>query len=263
MKRCGLVLCFGLGLAACGDSAAVQTQVVVLVDGEPGVREAARALRVRIDSVEAGGNHLDERVTPKWPLVLTLRPADGDASRHYRVGVEALGKADAPVALARLQSGYVAGERRFVVLMLEDDCIGVACEDASDTCHAARCVSALIDAEQLGTRRDQAPEASDLLMPGARRDAGLDAAASDPRTDGGGRGARGDAAVEGGAGDAAASDSGAGSGGGGGTPAEDAGGSGGSGGASGTGGSSGTGGTGPVCAAAVWDEMSWDEACLQ
>jgi hypothetical protein len=251
-----LVLVLVLVLVGCDDSAVDQTQVVVLVDGQPGVRKAARALRVRIDSVEAGGNHLDERVTPKWPLELTLRPFGGDAERHYRVSVEALGKADALVALARLQSGFVAGERRFVVLMLEDDCIGVACEDASDTCHAARCVSARVDAAELGTRRDRAPELSDLLEPAARRDAATDAG-DDPRVDGGGRGAPNDGAVDGGGGDAATPDSGAGSGGSGGsggTSPEDAGGSGGSGGSIGTGGE---------CAAAVWDEVSWDEACLQ
>ena len=137
----------------CTDSV---TQVIVFIDAEPGVRAESDALRIKVDGRDGidgkSVNKLDERVKGEaltWPLKLALAPAKDDPERVFWVEASALDGARA-VASARLVSGYVEGETRYVKLVIEDECQGVTCADMDDTCHAGGCVPAYCNPRTLG-----------------------------------------------------------------------------------------------------------------
>ena len=168
-----------LAAASACKTGPTQTQVIVLIDAERDVRARTAKLQVDVYSEDDGKKSISESLTPKWPVELALAPKDHDASRTYRVSADARDKGGETVAVARLVSGYVEGEKLFVILKLEDACINPpsACEDASHTCHAGACISAHVDAKHFATSRDDAPVAGDLL---SQSDAG-----PDTREDGG------------------------------------------------------------------------------
>jgi hypothetical protein len=190
----GLLVVLSAGLTACSDSHAARTQVIVLVNAEPEVREATTTLHLTVRNDEHE-NVLDEELVPDWEVKLALAPKDGDASRTYLVTAEALDDHHTVVARARLASGYVEGEKRFVVLLLEAACLGMPCPRAGDTCHAGACVPSQVRPDQLGRTRDDAPDLGELLEGSGATDAGMNA-------DGGGAAGSGSREDAGGASDA-------------------------------------------------------------
>ena len=118
-----LLLLTVLGGASACKTAPTQTQVIVLIDAEHGVRTRTAQLQVDVYSEDDAKKATSRKLTPKWPVELALAPKDGDASRSYRVSAEALDTDGEIVAIARLVSSYVEGEKRFVVLQLEDACV--------------------------------------------------------------------------------------------------------------------------------------------
>lgn len=162
-SRLALWLVLGVLAPSCS-AAGVNTQVMVTVDAEPGVRSMTRTLVVRVYGGARGVAPselalLQELPTPVttsagWPDVIALAPLDRDASRIYRVeasayDVAAPGVDSVPVATVRATSGYVPGQTVWLRLLLQDACIGVACTDVSRTCRGGTCVDATIPPDML------------------------------------------------------------------------------------------------------------------
>jgi hypothetical protein len=159
-------------VAGC-QSAQTQTQVLILVDAQPGVRAHTDKLRLHVESHSgAGVLWSGAPFTPKWPVKIAIAPKGGDASRSYVVTADSMDAHDALVAQARVLSGFVSGELRYVYLLLEDACLGKQCTDTAQTCHAGACVSAQVAADTLSTHPP-------TPLSGGKSDAGLNPAASD------------------------------------------------------------------------------------
>lgn len=146
---------------ACDSSDKPETQVLVTIDAEAGVRSRAARLDVLI---EGGDEFSDNLVTGRTtrhthtfvpsdlPVRVLLKPENGDDGRVYGVTATALDTAGSEIAKATLISGYVAGEERYAHLTVEDACADQSCP-SGDTCEQGRCVDAqtdpdLLDAEQ-------------------------------------------------------------------------------------------------------------------
>ncbi|MEM9195384.1 MAG: lamin tail domain-containing protein [Myxococcota bacterium] len=151
------------------------TQVVVVVDADPGIRRDLRTLSIEVFGSAAGGPEeppfLRELTTVGWPVQVPLAPRDEDASRTFRIVATAL-DGSGPIARATLRSGYVEGASRGYYLLLEDSCRGQLCD--GQTCRRGSCIDPFIPAENL-------PPWPLPPREGGMPDAGLDAdAAVDP-----------------------------------------------------------------------------------
>jgi len=197
---CAALLCT-LALLACKDDDREPTEVIIEVHAEPQVGARSSTLRLQIESRngEAQAPQLEYHPRVHWPFKLALTPRGGDAMRQYRVTAAAVDDQDNEevIAAARIVSGFVAGERRRVRMVLEDACIGTrVCADPEETCHrregaeAGACTNAYVDPARLGS--GETPDLGDLLddrpVPDAGSDdAGADGAVEDAgTTDGGG-----------------------------------------------------------------------------
>jgi hypothetical protein len=131
---------------------APRTQVMVLVDADPGVRDEVERLRV---SVRGGrGESMGGLDAPKssefvrgagagdvgleWPTLVAVVPLDGDAGRVFEVEAEAIDVARRAVALVRARTGFAPGRTLVLRLRLSDTCRGVLCR-AGQTCEAGSC----------------------------------------------------------------------------------------------------------------------------
>jgi hypothetical protein len=146
-------------LTACSQSGA-NTQVMVTVDAEDGVRAVARQVLVH---VYGGAHGAAQETLPLvqeypiavpphngWPLVIALAPLDRDPTRVYRVEAIAFDVAEptattVPVATVRAISGYVPGQTVLLRLLLQDDCLGHECTDINTTCDHGTCETAVVD----------------------------------------------------------------------------------------------------------------------
>jgi hypothetical protein len=141
-------LLFMLALSACRGP---NSQVIVIVDAQQGVREAARGLRVEIFGGVRGANeppgqlvhYVIEPIEDRdqfWPRTYALAPLDYDATRLYRfdaTGLDGTSEGAGFVVATRVISNYNPGEIVQVRLLLADGCIGVPCEDPRFTCDPA------------------------------------------------------------------------------------------------------------------------------
>ena len=233
-------------LLACGDKL-VATQVMVILDAEPGVRAQAEQLHIVVAGMagqdESASREPYDRIITKnssdlhWPYLVALTPLGGDAARPYEVVATALDQSDDFVAQVRAISGYVSHRRLELRLLLEESCIGKQDCASDQTCRAGSCRSARIDPAHLpdvmgstSARDGGARDNNDTGTGGTERDGGTSA------TDG--------STIVSDSG-SSATDSGA-----------SGGGSGGSGGSDGTGQSDGTGGLG-----GTGGSMSSDPEC--
>lgn len=158
-----------LALAACASDP--QTEVVVTIEPTPSVLQRAASVAVVVTQ-EQGGQKLFERESVPWTngkLTLVIAPDDDRTAVPYRFEVKATDD-DQPFAVARLLSGYVLGETRFVSLSLDDSC-NPPCPDPGQTCVASACVSARVDSVDLGT------DLGSAARPGAARTPAPDAGA--------------------------------------------------------------------------------------
>ncbi|MDQ3031453.1 MAG: hypothetical protein M3Y87_03480 [Myxococcota bacterium] len=145
-----------LGVGCSCSNARPNTQVMVTIDADPGVRAVARELLVNVYG--AAGGDPGVPLTPvfqrpfvvpstdDWPFVVALAPFERDPSRRYRVEAIAVDTSGAHVATVRAISGYVQGQTLSLELRLLDRCIGVTCEDPGQTCIGPdMCDDAMID----------------------------------------------------------------------------------------------------------------------
>lgn len=132
------------------------TQVIVIVDADPGVKSRTVELQLKVetwDGTAAGEAVFEEPEVQvaSWPLRMALAPRGGEAERRYLVTAAAVDSVGDRVALARFASSYVAGEKRYYLLRLEL-CPGaeLAMCTAVQTCRAGQCSSDVeVDPEDL------------------------------------------------------------------------------------------------------------------
>lgn len=187
---------------SCGDGdGGTPTEIIVEIDAEPGVREAAESLTVvvegsdGIEELTGRVERLSESVKPiEFPKRVAIVPLQGDAERAFVLTATAFDGDRALVAEARIATGYVPGEVRYAKLLLEDACIGVRSCDELQSCSDARCVDARVDARRLSDDTDAPTDVGPLFGSGAG-DGGtdLDGGLGDAGT--GGDAATSDAAV--------------------------------------------------------------------
>lgn len=137
------------------------SQIVVIIDAQPGVRTLSESLTVRIfggpgqseDLPREFVHEVTDPIAPDgWPRHFVLAPRDGDFTRLYRVEAVArrgTGINSSPLVTARVISGYQPRETARIYLLLEDSCIGVRCDEPGSTCRAAECEDARRDASNL------------------------------------------------------------------------------------------------------------------
>ena len=140
-----------LALGWCGGCASADlTQVVVVVEAEPSVLAQAETLSVTVygESVSDTGwsdplLDVSDADWTKGTYTIALSPQNADRAGRYLVEASAH-REGSPIATARLISGYVQGETRYVRLLIEDQCVGVTC-DSPSTCTAGECTDAEVD----------------------------------------------------------------------------------------------------------------------
>lgn len=187
-----------LSCSACDDGN--ESQVMVFVQAEDGVRSRATRLEVTVQGGPAtGGRELretlvysgpssDEGFDLRWPLRIALQPEGGDVSRTFGVTATAH-DSEGLVAEATLVGGYLRDEALALHVWLRDACIGVACPAENETCSAGECEPVVqVDPCSLetldGSRPDGCDDRDGGTMDGATPDAG-DADAGETPTDGG------------------------------------------------------------------------------
>lgn len=149
-----------LVLLGSGCSCAVErpnTQVIAIVDADPGVRAMSRTLHINVYGASEPGVPTDlvfERAFDleefDWPITVALAPQDRDPTRRYRVEAIAQTPAGAHVATVRAISGYVAEQTLTLRMRLIDACIGVECDEPGQTCFGPDdCRDATVDPRSL------------------------------------------------------------------------------------------------------------------
>ena len=157
------------------DAPADRTQVTVVVDAEDAIAEQTKRLEFRVwGGSGRDGAELSLRLTEElrpdsgFPVRLALVPLDQDATRVYRVEVNAYDAQEERVATIRALSGYRQGQSLRLDLLFEDRCARVQCDDLAQTCRAGECMDAQRDVGDLMP-----------LEPPAPIDAGADAPMND------------------------------------------------------------------------------------
>ncbi|MCB9598655.1 MAG: hypothetical protein H6719_38420, partial [Sandaracinaceae bacterium] len=178
-------LAAALLLAGC---APAPTQVFVHVDAEPGVRAMTRSIGIRIWGRARDGVYAEEpdEIEPvagsQYVWRVSLHPLANDSTRFFRLEAGAYSTANGEgtqVAVARLQSGYAAGQTLHLYLLLQDSCIGRPCVDLDTTCAGAACIPI---PEPVPFDPDAGLPRDAGTLPGD--DGGMDAAVGDAGVDG-------------------------------------------------------------------------------
>jgi hypothetical protein len=164
----GALLASVHSVAGCScDGPRVATQVVVIVEADAFVRAQADLLRVEVfggPAEPAPAFPEEEKETlmfsvardEGWPRTLALAPENRDPTRIYRVVATAT-RGGEVVAVARVISGYVAGDVRTVRVYLTTVCAPAVCTELQ-TCDeiSEMCRSAEVDPEELPPYRPDA-----------------------------------------------------------------------------------------------------------
>lgn len=167
--------------AACGETTP-RTQVMLVLDAEPGVRAQTRDVQLVIRGGTGAMTQWQERLdrsftlgdTVQWPLEVALVPLDGDATRVYEATATARSTSGDPVARVRAISGYQSGKTLMLRLVFEDACrTQVDTCNESQTCRAGECVDADVDVTSLSPYK-----------PGVEIDASVDGAMDAPSDSG-------------------------------------------------------------------------------
>jgi hypothetical protein len=148
-----LTLSAALLSLACRDSqrTASGTQIVLILDADPDVRELASTLTLDIarqsPSGESDGSKLSNTfpvsgsAAAHWPIDFALMPRDGDTSRTYQVRAT-LSDTTGPIAVLRAQTSFVPEQSIEVLLRFGSDCLydaSLACSELQ-TCAAGSCI---------------------------------------------------------------------------------------------------------------------------
>lgn len=160
MRALALFVGAGLFAAAGCSSPRPATEMVIEVDGDPGVRDRTARVRVEVygrarlsDPFPADAIHALPYAVPvvedeRWGPRVVLVPEARDPLRSYRAVAIALDSMDREITRTSLISGYVDGVTLHFRLFLQSSCEGVDCEP-SDTCRDGECVDAYVDPDTL------------------------------------------------------------------------------------------------------------------
>lgn len=103
------------------------TQTVVWLDAEPAARAALTHVTVQAVGPMDNREPSEEAQDPTWPIKLVFAPKYGDASRRFTLRIEAHGKDedadDGHVVKLSFETGFVANQSRFALLMIRDACL--------------------------------------------------------------------------------------------------------------------------------------------
>ncbi len=144
-----------------GCSTESRTQVIAVINAEPGIRSQARTLRVLVYGGEQAGDTVPtERsldrpypvsTTQGWPVLVALAPKDKDSGRIYRIVATAHSDTTPSdtnaIAEVRAISGYVPNRTLSLSLLLQDSCQGqdhLGCA-IRETCKNGSCQTAVVD----------------------------------------------------------------------------------------------------------------------
>jgi hypothetical protein len=168
MNTRGWISIAALCSAACG-SDAQYTEVVVSVQAEPLVQAMMQSLSIVVKRDPHGANltvHDNQNVPWKGEYKIALTPGAQGALGLYRVEVAAHRAGDPqPLAVARLLSGYVAGQTRYVRLVLENACLERPSCEPNQTCHQGVCIDATASADGFSSRPDSAKPSVEQAPP--------------------------------------------------------------------------------------------------
>jgi hypothetical protein len=117
------------------------------------MRETRRLVNTLFDNSNAPWH--DGRFT------IALSPQKPGVESRYRVEASAQVNGRT-IATARLISGFVVGQTRYVRMLLEDQCVGVLSCTPDTTCHQGACVGAEVDPTQFAPSSDLAPSSTTL-----------------------------------------------------------------------------------------------------
>ncbi len=204
--RCLLLACFAVSITAgCSKETVARTQVMVVVDAEPGVRAETSGLQIVVKggtdetALTESYNHTIPDGSAEdlvWPWKIAVVPAQGDPERVFEVEVTALDAGGGGIARVRAISGFLPNKTLMLTLKFDDACLGKLDDcGATQTCSAGECEDAHVDVGTLPPYGDGQDTPDDFDNDGG---VSLDIDASaEPVEDGGGGGSAGsDAAVE-------------------------------------------------------------------
>jgi hypothetical protein len=160
-----------------------RTQVVLVIDADPGMRLRATSVLVEGWSFGNGRGANVLRLSPRvgedvgWPFQTVLTPLGNDATRRYEVSATALDRDGTPIVVARAISGYTPNETRVLRLFLDTRCESRTCAAAAATCREDMCVDLEILPGSLPTLASYQTDAgpADAYLPPGTDAFGLDA----------------------------------------------------------------------------------------
>lgn len=142
-----------IALAGCNEPAP-RTQVMLIVDVEPGIRTETRTLHLEVFGGEEGmppntfaRRYVRDFEDPAYPFSLALVPFEPDPPRAWRATIETRRADGTAVTRSSLRGGYAAEETVRLDFLVEDACAGVLCED--QRCQDGACVDSLVDVRTL------------------------------------------------------------------------------------------------------------------
>ena len=153
MRRFLYALALLVGLGSCGTSEV--TQVVLVIEFEPGALEGASRVEVRV--IGGVGRRLDSpqpvfsevvdlsRMSTGDPWVLGLAPVNEQLDRAFEATVVVRDAADVLLLKQTVVSSYVTGRTLELRLNVEQACRGVSCPDHPTTCRMGICLDPWID----------------------------------------------------------------------------------------------------------------------
>jgi hypothetical protein len=164
-------------VAGCSDDAL--TELVVAVDSDLTVPGELQSVHLRVvgpfgDEAVDTWVDLSEAGAPGLPLTLSLTPGSDTLAP---VRIEATGTVPGGTLQRWIETGFVAGERRLVSLLLLRACIGVTCEDHETCVAGGMCVDATVPPDALPPWTGDPGRVDAGVPPDAAADAAMDAGA--------------------------------------------------------------------------------------
>ena len=162
MRRLAVVVAL---LAGCASQEL--TEVVVLVETGPALHQRSDSLSLVVHREPRAADDaglIFQNTSARWvdgQYRIVLSPENPSAAGRYALEISALENGRA-LATARLISGYVRGQTRYVRMLLEDQCVGMLSCTPDTTCRAGSCVGAEVDPTQFAPTIDMAHASTDF-----------------------------------------------------------------------------------------------------
>lgn len=150
MIRRVLFSCLLLLSVGCAEKAP-RTQVMLVLDADPGVRAEASTLHVHVFGGERGqpastfaSRYVRMFSPPSFPFQVAMVPLEPEPARAWIATVETWRADDTPITRTTVRGGYAVGRTVRLDVRIEDACAGVLdCDE--QRCVAGECVDALVD----------------------------------------------------------------------------------------------------------------------